>query len=114
MYKRQALVCWGVNGDGQLGLGHTDDIGDDEVPSPAGIVPLAQPAIDVAATFEGTCALLEGGAVQCWGLGELGTHGAGHVMNSRTSATTRFRRASATSPRRTRLRISTSAATAAP
>ena len=76
-----ALVCWGVNGDGQLGLGHTDDIGDDEVPDPAGIVSLAQPAIDVAATFQGTCVLLEDGAVQCWGFGELGTHGAGHVMN---------------------------------
>jgi len=75
------LLCWGVNRHGRLGLGHSDDIGDDEVPNPAGIVPLAQPVIDMVASFDGACALLEGGTVQCWGTGEFGTHGAGHTMD---------------------------------
>lgn len=32
--------CWGNNRSGQLGYGHTDDIGDDETPAEAGDVPL--------------------------------------------------------------------------
>ena len=31
--------CWGRNEDGQLGYGHTEDIGDDETPASAGDVP---------------------------------------------------------------------------
>lgn len=34
------LRCWGANGGGQLGYGHTDRIGDDETPASAGDVPL--------------------------------------------------------------------------
>ncbi|HLT39103.1 MAG TPA: hypothetical protein VK034_22620, partial [Enhygromyxa sp.] len=32
--------CWGSGADGRLGLGHEDDIGDDELPSTVGPVPL--------------------------------------------------------------------------
>ena len=31
--------CWGANGNGELGYGHTADIGDDETPDSAGDVP---------------------------------------------------------------------------
>jgi alpha-tubulin suppressor-like RCC1 family protein len=34
------LVCWGFNGWGQLGLGRTGNVGDDELPSDVGLVPL--------------------------------------------------------------------------
>lgn len=34
------VLCWGYNYYGQLGYGHTDDIGDDESPVSAGPVPL--------------------------------------------------------------------------
>jgi alpha-tubulin suppressor-like RCC1 family protein len=34
-----ALLCWGNNNNGELGYGHTDNIGDDEMPASAGPVP---------------------------------------------------------------------------
>ena len=34
------LRCWGFNGNGRLGYGHTDTIGDDELPASAGDVEL--------------------------------------------------------------------------
>lgn len=34
-----SLRCWGLNSHGQLGYGHTDNIGDDETPASAGPVP---------------------------------------------------------------------------
>jgi alpha-tubulin suppressor-like RCC1 family protein len=35
--------CWGANASGQLGYGHTRNLGDDESPSAAGDVPLTRP-----------------------------------------------------------------------
>ena len=32
------LLCWGLNNYGQLGYGHTQNIGDDETPREAGRV----------------------------------------------------------------------------
>lgn len=34
------LQCWGFNQFGQLGYGHTEDIGDDEHPEQAGVIEL--------------------------------------------------------------------------
>ena len=71
-----AVKCWGFNGSGQLGLGDTRDRGNapgDMAALPA--VPLAGRAIAVTGGAFHTCALLEGGTVQCWGSnggGQLG------------------------------------------
>lgn len=62
-----AVRCWGKNTDGQLGYGHTRDIGDDETPASAGDVPLGGRAIQISAGTWHTCALLDTGAVRCWG-----------------------------------------------
>ncbi len=60
--------CWGRNANGQLGLGHNNDIGDDELPSTALDVDLGgTPALQIASGEWHTCALLEGGDVRCWG-----------------------------------------------
>lgn len=61
------LHCWGVNDDGELGYGHTQRIGDDETPVSAGAVDAGGPVKDVALGQMGTCALLAGGLVRCWG-----------------------------------------------
>jgi len=70
------VQCWGVNDVGQLGLGHTETIGDDEDPSDGGVVDLSgRVAQQIVAGADHTCALLEDGAVRCWGsnlYGQLG------------------------------------------
>jgi alpha-tubulin suppressor-like RCC1 family protein len=70
-----AMRCWGRNIFGQLGIGHTRDIGDDELPSSAGDVDLGGTAVQVSVGQYHTCALLETGAIRCWGgnwQGQLG------------------------------------------
>lgn len=64
-----AVRCWGDGGDGRLGYGSTQAIGDDETPAAAGDVALGATAIQVAAGLRHTCALLEDGALRCWGDG---------------------------------------------
>lgn len=74
------ILCWGRNGYGELGLGHTNSIGDHpgEVAMPA---ELGGIAIQVAAGARHTCALMEGGTVRCWGAGHDGRLGTGNTMN---------------------------------
>lgn len=69
------LRCFGANTDGQLGLGHTLTIGDDETPFSAPSVKLGHPVVDVALGRAHTCALLSNGAVRCWGQGLAGELG---------------------------------------
>ncbi|ACY15380.1 RCC1 domain-containing protein [Haliangium ochraceum] len=71
------LRCWGGNRDGQLGYGHTRDIGDDETPASAGDVPLDEAVAQVVAGSAYTCALLESGRVRCWGASPEGETGLG-------------------------------------
>ena len=80
------IVCWGLNDFGQVGNG--------EAPFPAGgiagsgggtpadgvdvpvrVERLAGPAASVSAGGFHTCALLEGGRVQCWGANDVGQLG---------------------------------------
>jgi alpha-tubulin suppressor-like RCC1 family protein len=69
--------CWGANAAGQLGYGHTRDIGDDEAPASAGDVPLDEPVTQIVASGEYTCALLASGRVRCWGASPQGETGQG-------------------------------------
>lgn len=69
------LRCWGYGGDGDLGYGSTENIGDDETPASAGDVAIGGRVVGVSAAAQHTCAVLEGGALACWGSnvhGELG------------------------------------------
>jgi alpha-tubulin suppressor-like RCC1 family protein len=79
--------CWGrgrrpeenaVGGFGQLGYGNTEDIGDDEVPAEAGDVMVGGPVAQLTAGWVHTCAVLDTGAVRCWGRAE-GRQGLGQL-----------------------------------
>lgn len=71
--------CWGP--PGVLGYGHTEPVGDNEAPASAGDVPLGGKAIQLAAGATHTCALLDTGAVRCWGAGEFGQLGYGNTQS---------------------------------
>lgn len=74
--ETDAVRCWGLNYDGQLGLGHEESVGDDEPPSAAGDVPLGgDKIVQLAVGYVHTCALNAQGEVRCWGLGEHGQLG---------------------------------------
>ena len=74
-----AVRCWGLNSSGQLGLGNTNNIGDDDFPvsdvNLGGAIATA-----VAAGSNHTCALLSGGAVRCWGDNTSGQLGLGNTV----------------------------------
>ena len=76
-----AARCWGYNRFGQLGLGHIEDIGDDETPASAGDVPIGGHVKSIAAGYYHACAVLETGAVRCWGLGGHGELGHGDTRS---------------------------------
>ena len=70
-----ALRCWGANFWGSLGLGHYEQIGDDEEPASADDIPLPAPVATLGLGNTHTCALLDNDATYCWGAnfdGELG------------------------------------------
>jgi cysteine-rich repeat protein len=76
----QSVRCWGANADGQLGLGNTNTIGDDEVPDAThAAVPLGAKATTVAAGGNDTCAILQDGSLRCWGLNDYGQLGLGNT-----------------------------------
>jgi cysteine-rich repeat protein len=79
------LKCWGGNDDGELGLGDTNDRGDE--PSEMGDY---LPAVDIGAgamvtaidaAGASSCVLLNGGRMKCWGLNSYGQLGLGDTNN---------------------------------
>jgi alpha-tubulin suppressor-like RCC1 family protein len=81
--------CWGLGDSGQLGYGNPDTIGDGETPATVGPVAVGGRVVQVAAGESHTCALLDTGAVRCWGSGSVGRLGYGNESNvGDTAATT--------------------------
>ncbi len=72
-----AVSCWGLGGNGQLGLGVTAAVLD---PSTVGTVDLGpgRTAKAITAGFGHTCAVLDNGSVRCWGLNDSGQLGYGN------------------------------------
>jgi len=72
-----AVRCWGYGGDGALGYGDTDTVGDDETPGSRGTVNLGagRSATAITAGSFHSCALLDDGTVRCWGYGGDGRLG---------------------------------------
>ncbi|MCA9630577.1 MAG: hypothetical protein KC766_23060 [Myxococcales bacterium] len=77
LFDDGGVRCWGNNSDGQLGIGSTESIGDDEQVSEGQPVPLEEPAIALDAGRAHTCVLLESHRIQCWGNNTVGQLGIG-------------------------------------
>jgi alpha-tubulin suppressor-like RCC1 family protein len=82
LLETQDVICWGRNSNGQLGYGHTDNIGNDETPLSAGTVQLGGPVKQVSAGGNHSCAIMaETNELYCWGINSGGELGLGHTNN---------------------------------
>lgn len=70
--------CWGSGEYGQLGYGNTNDVGLLEADA-AGPVRLARKAVAIAVGGDHSCALLDDGAIRCWGRNHKGQLGNGGI-----------------------------------
>jgi alpha-tubulin suppressor-like RCC1 family protein len=75
LHNDGAVACWGANSSGQLGASPSDRSN----PHPMR-VQLAGRATAIAAGGLHTCAILEGGRLQCWGDNTLGQLGLGDTL----------------------------------
>ncbi|HMV65728.1 MAG TPA: MopE-related protein, partial [Myxococcota bacterium] len=77
------VQCWGRNAAGSLGIGSTVDRGDN-AGEMAALAPVAlgagRTAKDIAAGRDHVCALLDDGAVKCWGGNSYGQLGQGTTL----------------------------------
>lgn len=75
-----SVSCWGEGEDGQLGNGALQSTS--SVPSPVLPFPSGQKAITLSAGHSHTCAILDDGAIACWGAGSEGRLGNGATSSS--------------------------------
>ncbi|PCC68450.1 Myxococcus cysteine-rich repeat-containing protein [Nannocystis exedens] len=73
------VKCWGGAKGDYLGLGTTEFVGDDpdEMGDALPAVELGEAAVAIGNSARGTCALLESGALKCWGYNAEGQLGLG-------------------------------------
>ena len=69
------IKCWGHNIYGQLGLGHTNSIGDNEGSLSQDFVNVGANVLQVSVGSWHTCALLEDQSIKCWGYNRSGSLG---------------------------------------
>lgn len=75
------VKCFGDNSRGQLGQGHTDNLGDDEDVAVISAIDLGRPAIAIYSGTKYNCALLNNQNIKCWGENNFGQLGYGHTDN---------------------------------
>ncbi|MCB0047760.1 MAG: hypothetical protein KDD92_20225 [Caldilineaceae bacterium] len=73
------VKCWGVNGDGQLGIGTFT-----HQSTPTDVVGLSSGVAAIAGGWKHTCALMQTGGVKCWGDNEYGQLGDGSSSDKLT------------------------------
>jgi alpha-tubulin suppressor-like RCC1 family protein len=78
-----AVRCWGSGQDGRLGYGNTSIVGKYGPPADAGDVSVGGGlAVEqLTSWWAHTCAVLENGAVRCWGAGNYGRLGYAAINN---------------------------------
>ena len=77
-----SMRCWGINNNGELGYGHINNLGDNETLETLPAVSLPGPVRKIAAGLHHTCALMQNGAMRCWGYGGVGATGYGFRSGS--------------------------------
>ncbi len=82
-FDDNTLKCWGFNDEGQLGLGHSDNLGDNE-DEMGGALPFVDVSADgnvksvaVGINSKHTCAITTDDRVKCWGRNDEGQLGYG-------------------------------------
>jgi alpha-tubulin suppressor-like RCC1 family protein len=82
LMKDGSVRAWGANDSHELGLPHTEPIGDDETPASATVSTepsLGGVVLQLAVGSDFACARLEHGGVRCWGANDLGQLGYGYT-----------------------------------
>ncbi|MDQ3716609.1 MAG: hypothetical protein M3381_11445 [Actinomycetota bacterium] len=80
MLDSATVRCWGEGREGSLGYGDREYIGDNETPGSIGPVDLGEGRTATAISAgRHTCAVLDGGAVRCWGPNHKGQLGYGNT-----------------------------------
>ncbi len=79
LFDSGKIRCWGGNANGRLGIDSTTSVGNGSGTAMADAVDVIgiSDAIQVAAGYSNTCALLANGEIKCWGqstLGQLGVN----------------------------------------
>ena len=79
------VKCWGWNDKGQLGLGNTEDQGDDPGEMGDALLPVelgtGRTATAISVAGKTSCARLDNGTVKCWGENHVGQLGLGDTDN---------------------------------
>ena len=85
MLDNGSVKCWGINRSGALGLGDISDRGDEPCEMGDALPPAdlgtGRSAVALAAGGGYTCALLDDGALKCWGTNSSGRLGLGDTSN---------------------------------
>lgn len=72
--KAGKAYCWGMNADGELGLGEDDG---SDVKVATEVAALGTNVASISAGFDVTCAVMKDGGAKCWGKGDDGALGDG-------------------------------------
>ncbi len=85
MKSNDSVQCWGLNDEGQLGVGSTQNIGDaKDAEDKVVFAPVDlgnQKAKSITAGARHTCVTLEDDSTKCWGLNKSGQLGQGSIAN---------------------------------
>ena len=90
LFKDNRVKCWGHNNKGQLGVGHTNNLGDGNNEMGASLPFLdfgrGRSATQVSMGYEHACAVLDNGELMCWGEGANGRLGTGNTTGQHSPA----------------------------
>jgi alpha-tubulin suppressor-like RCC1 family protein len=82
----ESVKCWGANTSGQLGLGNTNNRGDESSQMGDSLTAVdlgtGRTAKAIAAGYQHTCVILDNESVKCWGLNDKGQLGIGSNSGS--------------------------------